>query len=385
MTGRFQKMWGDFGGIKPQAALEFECFRAQALGGGNCVGDQLPPRGRLDAAAYDLIGAVYEQVAAAEPFYEKTERVCDLGLFSASWPGLDGGKSEEGAVQMCEECHYDAAVIDALDQDLDQFPLLVLPDSTVVSPEVAARIEAYYKKGGKLLISHRAGFGPDGQWALGFLPLTFHGEVQKYPTYWRTRAAFDPVLGRSDRVFYQAGLNVEGGAGTEVLVERILPYFKRSDLEYCSHFQTPPVAEADRFPAVVRGERWVYFADPIFSEYRQTGNLAARDGWRRAVRNLIGEAPCGEGLPTTVLACPCRHGDDLRLTLLHYVPVRKALDIDIIEERQSFAGEHLRLRGFNGAVRLFQGAELERDGKGGWLLPAAKGRLLLEAPGFFAR
>jgi hypothetical protein len=49
MTGRFQKMWGDFGGIKPQPALEYECFRAQALGGGNTVGDQLPPRGRLDA------------------------------------------------------------------------------------------------------------------------------------------------------------------------------------------------------------------------------------------------------------------------------------------------------------------------------------------------
>jgi len=30
MTGRFQRMWGDFGGVKPQPALEYECFRAQA-------------------------------------------------------------------------------------------------------------------------------------------------------------------------------------------------------------------------------------------------------------------------------------------------------------------------------------------------------------------
>lgn len=62
MTGRFQKMWGDFGGIKPQAALEFECFRAQALDGANSVGDQLPLRGVLDPDAYVLIGAVYAQV-----------------------------------------------------------------------------------------------------------------------------------------------------------------------------------------------------------------------------------------------------------------------------------------------------------------------------------
>lgn len=69
MTGRFQKMWGDFGGSKPQAALEYECFRSQALSAGNSVGDQLPPRGTLDSAAYDLIGAVYAQCEAAEPFY----------------------------------------------------------------------------------------------------------------------------------------------------------------------------------------------------------------------------------------------------------------------------------------------------------------------------
>ena len=68
MTGRFQRSWGDFGGIKPLAALEYECFRTQALGGANSVGDQLPPRGTLDADAYDLIGRVYEQCEEAEAF-----------------------------------------------------------------------------------------------------------------------------------------------------------------------------------------------------------------------------------------------------------------------------------------------------------------------------
>ncbi len=84
MTGRFQKAWGDFGGIKPQAALEYECFRSQALGGGNSVGDQLPPRGALDPAAYDLIGAVYAQCEEAEPFYEGSSAIAQIGILSAS-------------------------------------------------------------------------------------------------------------------------------------------------------------------------------------------------------------------------------------------------------------------------------------------------------------
>ncbi len=180
MTGRFQKMWGDFGGIKPQAALEFECFRSQALGGGNSIGDQLPPRGLLDPAAYDLIGAVYAQCEAAESFYENSSAVLQVGAFSASWPGMDGGKSEEGVVQMCEESHYDVAMLDGL-SDLAGLELLILPDTTVITPEVKAKLKTFYEQGGKLILSYNSGLDENGKWALDFLPLTLEGDTEKFP------------------------------------------------------------------------------------------------------------------------------------------------------------------------------------------------------------
>jgi len=209
--------------------------------------------------------------------------------------------------------------------------------------------------------------------------------VEKFPTYWRARAEFDPALNRSDRVFYQQGLNATGGAGTRVLVDRVLPYFKRTDVTFCSHFQTPPLPTPDAFPAVIAGERFVYFADPIFREYRQAGNLAARDVWRLVTAQLIGTAPFGHGLPGTVLVYPRRRGNDLLLTLLHYVPVRKSLDIDIIEEGSSFAGELLCLPAAAHTARIFQGADLPRDSAGAFVLPLVKGRLLIEVPGYFSR
>jgi hypothetical protein len=172
----------------------------------------------------------------------------------------------------------------------------------------------------------------------------------------------------------------------EILIDRVLPYFKRTDLHFSSHFQTPPVAEVDRHPAVIAGERFVYFADPIFREYRQSGNVAARDGWKRAMIRLIGETPFGAGLPTTILSVPRRRGDDLILTLLHYIPLRKALDIDVIEERMSFAGKKLYLPAVAKKVLVFgSGEELATAPKGGFVLPQAEGRLLLEVPGFFTR
>jgi len=379
-TGRFQKMWGDFGGIKPLAALEYECFRSQALGGGNGIGDQLPPRGIPDPDAYDLISRAFAQVAAAEAFYGDSTAIPQVAILSASYPGTDGGKSEEGAVQMCEESHYDCAVGDAL-TDLDPFSLLILPDTTVVTVALREKLAAFYRAGGSLILSHRAGCDESGAWALDFLPVRLEGEVERFPTYWRARPGAG-LQAHSDRVFYQAGMNVTGGPGTEVLVDRVLPYFRRSDLKFSSHFQTPPVAEIDRYPAVIRGERFVYFADPVFREYRQSGNLFPRDVWRQAMRDLIGLAPFGEGLPGTVQIYPRRRGEDLLLTLLHYVPVRKALDIDIIEERSSFAGEILRLAGHAGRARIF-GGEWLPEAEGGFVLPAAKGRLLIEAPGYF--
>lgn len=386
MTGRFQKMWGDFGGIKPQPALEFECFRAQALGGANSVGDQLPPRGILDPAAYDLIGSVFKQVEEAEPFYKgATLLPAEVGIYSASYAGYDGGKSEEGVVHMCEESHYDCAVIDGFD-NLKDFKVVILPDSTVVNKKVAAKLKAFHAKGGKLIISHKAGFDENGEWALDFLPLSFAGEGEKYPSFWRAKKTFAPEMSNSDRVFYEQGMNVKKGKGVKVLVDRVLPYFQRTAITFSSHFQTPPVDKADKFPAVVAGEGFVYFADPIFREFRQTGNIAARDVWKKVMVDLIGAPAFGEGLPTTVQVYPMRKKNDLLLTLLHYIPVRKSMDIDMIEERSSFAGEILKIEGEASGAKFFDsGDALEQNEEGDYVLPIRKGRLLITVPGYFKK
>ncbi len=385
MTGRFQKMWGDFGGIKPQAALEFECFRSQALGGANSIGDQLPPRGTLDAAAYKLIGAVYEKCAEAEPFYEGSEFIKPrLAIFSASYPGHDGGKSEEGAVLLCEEAHYDCAVIDGKDP-LDGYNLLILPDTTPVDSDLASRLMSFLAGGGKLLFSYRSGFSTEGVWKLDDLPLKIGALTELYPTYWRARESMRESLTASDRVFYEAGLEITALKDCEILIDRVPPYFRRTAATFSSHSQTPPVAQVGKYPAAVSGPGFVYFADPIFREYRQTANLAVRQAWQKVVFDLIGPAPYGLGLPSTVMVYPRRRGDTLLLTLLHYVPVRKCIDIDVIDEPSTFSGEVLRIAGNPALARLWpDGRILNRREDGTFELPSSKGRLLIEIPDYFS-
>ncbi len=378
-TGRFQKMWGDFGGIKPVAALEYECFRSQALGGANSVGDQLPPRGRLEPAAYRLIAGVYEQCAAAEPFYAGSRPLPQIGIVLPG--GARAELSTEGAVLLCEELHYESAVLDEA-SSFDDVELLLLPDSVSHTPLLAQKIAAFRARGGKLLISHASAFDAQRQSAYD-LPLRHVGESDLYPTYWRTREELAPGLSDSDRVVYERGACVEYGNGVSPLIDRILPYFQRTEHCFCSHRQTPPVADRSPYAAAVGAEGFVYFADPIFVEYRKTANLAVREALRRSLERLVGVAPFGAALPSTMQVVARRRDDDLLLTLLHYVSCRKAIDIDVIDEPMSFAGDVLRLPAHVRSVRIFDGAELVRARDGAFELPVHKGRLLLEVPRFF--
>ncbi len=386
MTGRFQRMWGDFGGLKPQAALEYECFRTQALGGASSIGDQLPPRGRLDEGAYRLIGNVYAQWAAAEPFYADTVLVPQVGIIAPGAPDQDPADTDlslEGAVQMCEEAHYEAVVLD--DQsDFSGLSLVILPDSVEVTDDLRQRLDTFRAAGGRLLLSDRSGFAADGSCRIRGLPLRRLGNVPCAPTYWRVAETLEPDLAVSDRVIYQPGSVLVAGPGVVSGGARVLPYFPRTDLTFCSHAHAPPRATAEDHPAILLGDDFVAFADPIFREFRRHGNTAVRDAWRAAMHRMMGPPSVGAGLPTTVLACPRRHGDDLRLTLLHYIPIRKALDGDMIEERSSFAGEVLRLPPGVTEVRTWPGGESLPRTAEGFLLPVAKGRLLLEVRGFFA-
>lgn len=389
MTGRFQKMWGDFGGLKPQAALEFECFRTQALGGAVCVGDQLPPRGVLDAGAYDLIGAVYSQCADADAFYAGSTPLPQVGIVTPGSARSDTAltdKALEGCIQTCDELHYDTVVLDDA-SELTGLHAIILPDWVEITPLLRRRLVRFQQSGGKLILSGRSAFLDSGEPALPGLGLRSVGTVDAYPTYWRVDPSFDARLARSERVFYGAGQCIETDTGIDILARRASPYFRRTEVAFASHFQTPARAESDPYPAIVAGTNFVYFADPVFTDYRQSGNTAARDAVSAALQRLVGVAPFGHGLPTTVLCTPRRRRTDLLLTLLHYIPTRKALDIDMIEERSSFAGEVLRIAGNPPHIHLPLLAQtLDFDPRvSGFVLPMAKGRLLVEVPGYFAR
>ena len=387
MTGRFQKMWGDIGGIKSPAALEFECFRTQAMGGANSVGDQLGPRGNLDQGAYDLIGGVFAQCAEAEPFYEDAAPCPAAALLCPHHPERNEHESalvEEAMVRLCEEHHLDTAIVNDLD-DLSGFDLLILGEGTPISKALREKIARFTADGGALLAAGDTPFPETGRGWGPFHSLTLQGECAYAPAYWRARpdGPLHTAIGGDERVLYSRGLRILAGEDWSVLADRVAPYFQRSDLKFCSHFQAPPRKEALDEPAILAGPRTVVFADPIFTDYRRSATLAVRQAFGSALKLLIGPSPHGYGLKSTVRLYPLRKGDDLLLTLLHYLPERKALDADIISESLSFAGQFLNFPRPVPEVLLEPGGIPLDKTADGFQLPAHEGRLRLTVPGYF--
>ena len=290
-------------------------------------------------------------------------------------------RSESGAVMLCEEMHYDCAVIDDA-SDFSGYALVVLPDTTPITDALGNKLREYYVGGGKLLLSGSAGYDEAGNWALGFLPLKRRGEGKDHPIYWRVEEDFSPDWSGVDRVVYRQGPEIVEHGNARVVAWRHEQYFERTDVKFCSHFQSPPKPGEPTGPAVVLAERWACLADPVFRDYRESGGLVIAGVWKELLTALIGSPMVGGSLPTTVLCVPRRRDDDLLVTLLHYVPVRKALNIDVIAERMSFADEMLTFDRPVKEVLTDSGESLHKLSEGLFAL-SGRGRLLLRVPNFF--
>ena len=138
-----------------------------------------------------------------------------------------------------------------------------------------------------------------------------------------------------DHVMYMRGTSVRPVDGTEVLMNITKPYFNRGWLKFVSHRTTPPDGVTDQ-PAVTINGKCTYISLPVFRTYRQYGNRVCRDLVRNCLTRL---------LPSPLVMVDGPSGLEVTVTrqeamgrtiihLLYAIPERRALRLDIIEDRQ---------------------------------------------------
>lgn len=350
MNGKFHKAWGDFGSLRNLAALQYECFRALAHGAGCCVGDQLHPSGKLDEAVYDRIGQVFNAIKAIEPWCFGTRKIVEIAVFASNRVLQDIDRSEtcqrhttnEGVYRILSELHYPFDFID-FETSLDNYHLLIIPDSVRLPEHIAEKINRYLQKGGKLLVTGKAGLNEEGEdFVIEDLGVEFCGSAEHIPRYVRVDETFKEIPSM-DTVLYAEGSEIKAKEGTVILAWTCDSYFNRTWDRFCSHRQTPPVPHTSS-PFMTSRENTIYIAHPLFRDYAENAMQSYKLFINFSLNSLLQNPLLKTDLPSTAELMLRSRNQDQILHLLHYIPQRRCQDLDIIEDVIPLYNQTIQIR-----------------------------------------
>lgn len=309
MTGKFHTTWGEFGGYKHPNALRYECSAMLAFGSKCSIGDQLHPNGTLDPSTYESIGIAYREVEAKEPWCREARQVFDLGILSSEAESRTQRESlaDEGACRVLLESHFLFGLIDRT-MEFDRYKALVLPDSIRIDTELKAKLDAYLAQGGRLILSGESGLLRDkdefafdvGAEYLGLSPFfPPDNEPNRGHDYLLPIPELRPSFVNMPQVMYERSHRVRATTGAS-LGQIFDPYFNRNWEHFCSHQHTPNNPEPSGFDCGVRHGNILYFAHPVFRNYRAYGAVAYRDFIASAIRSFLDESlTLSTNLPST--------------------------------------------------------------------------------------
>lgn len=326
MTGRFH-LWGDFGGLRPEAAIRQELLTGLANGMRPNIGDHMLPGGEFCEAAQLQNERILKYLHEREEFFRDSESLADTAiLYPKSHDKIRHPSTLDirGAVRMLCEMHKQFDIISAKPMDWSKYSLLVLPDSVELTDEIAARLQDYLNNGGRVLASGRSGlisgekFLP--QWQCEYL-----GESDFKPAYFQTATMSATVY--ADSIKLQS-------SGAEVKSKLIRPLINHCwDGKYAEYYNPP--GEVTEYPFLLNTDQVSHFSCFVFAGYKEWGAIPLRDAVQAEVERLQPEPlfKCAQ-LPRFVRATLTyqKHANRTNLHLLAHIPEHRTLNGDVIEE-----------------------------------------------------
>ena len=362
MTGKFHGSWGDFHGYKNEAALEYETFQMLALNGACSIGDQLHPHGELDPATYKLIGHVYKSIEAKEPWCRGAKAVTDVAVMNPEeaateeglWQDDTRGRTDFGVVKMLTELGMQFDLITS-EKDLSGYRLVVVPDEVPVAAEFGEKLKAFVEAGGSVIASHESGLLPDGSAFAEPLASCVEkvGPAAYEPDFIHPGPELLDGLDDTRYVMQQRALEVKPKEGTAVLAGVERPFFNRTWQHFCSHRYTPTAFEVV-YPGVIETKlgagRVIHFAHPVFRSYHEQAPRWIKRLVRNAIRRVLPDPIVEHGGPSSLQVMLNAQEEEGRrvLHLLHYIPERRGMAFDVIEDAIPLHDLPLTVRGSGG-------------------------------------
>lgn len=326
MSGKFHKMWGEFGGFKHPDALTYEAAAMISHGVACNFGDQLHPAGEMDLETYRNIGRAFSYVEQIEDYGMGGAPYSRLGL----WLTLNDA-ADQGLAIMLMEMHRDFVIANL--ENLDQLTTVVIPSQACLTTDDAAALQAWIDRGGKLIVLGQGAMAlNEDRFALDvgadYLgPAGYDVDYTVMKTDLGTDVVSTPFLN------YTPGLRTRLTSGKALAMIRE-PYFSRTYRTYSSHLNTPFKLEDSEYPAIVQHGNVVFFAHPLDQIYYHNGVRMHRE-LLEGVFGLLDTAPVLQvtGVPSTGRVSLLKQSDqDRYVAHLLYAPPHQRGGVKVIED-----------------------------------------------------
>ena len=334
MTGRFHKDWGDFGGIRTKASLEFDLYYGLANGMRPNVGGHLHPRGDINHAVFDLIEKTYKEIQQYEPWFSNAESQTEIAVVANSNGQVFQMTPEiMGATNMLEELKYQFDVVTGA-ANWDKYKVIILPDNITLDEEYARRIKRHLDSGKVVISSAFSGLDPrrekfvlDDYWRVKYL-----GENTLNPAYFRVEPEYAQNIPSMPLNLYETGTEIEAHDPSSVKAEIIAPYYNLHwDGEY-PFFYAPP-EQCTGKPALVVDRQLAHFSHPVFRIYYNHAPVPLKTLFGNVLKKLFPEPLiASDNSPSYARLLVTTQPNRKIVHLLSFLPEARGRNTHMIEE-----------------------------------------------------
>lgn len=345
MTGRFYD-WGDFGGLRSEAAIQSELLYGLANGMRPNVGGHFHPRGDLQTAVFDRVEKIYKFLQVREPWFDNARNLTEIAIvYPRNIQHIRGDRQLKSAVRMLSELKQQFDVV-TLASDWSKYKILVFPDDIPFDEETAQRVKAHILAGKAVISSGSSGVDPDKklfvlekEWGVKYT-----GENDFNPAYFTTGNSFNQGLPDMPLSLYSSGINMDPLPGTSIASYLVKPYYNKGwDGEYAFYYNPPD--SITRLPALTLHGKVAHFSHRIFSGYGDQAPVELRTVFANVLNKFLPMplVKC-EDVPSFGRIFLTEQPGRKMVHLLSYVPELRGARTQIIEEPVTLYNVKVSLR-----------------------------------------
>lgn len=339
MTGRFHESWGDFGGLRTEASLEYDCVNGIANCMRTTIGDHFHPRGDINRPMFDLIRRIYGRLQKLEAWIDGASPVTDIAVIvpeNAFLPcepaSQDAILAAYGASRLLCELKQQFDILTP-DMDISRYKILLLADFVAVDDALRKKLQKFLSKGGGIVSTGHSGLDPDGKrFALKEWGVKFKGESAYDPAYMTTSHEIAEGFPEMPVTLYEKGTKIDAVEGTKVLAEIFAPYYN-SHFDGEHAFMYMPPDKNTHKPAITRKGNIVHFSHPLCLNYYKHAQVPMKAVLKNIFADMLPEPVIKvENMPSFARVTVTEQTKRRMIYLMSYVPEKRGDKIEMIEE-----------------------------------------------------